>query len=135
MPAPATGPGGPLFLPREICGAIVQPVRLLHGAATVLGIRIGSFAYCTDCSAIPPASQALLQGLDLLVLDALRYTPHAGHFNLEQALAMAAALRPRRTILTHIAHEISHARTSKELPAGVELAYDGMRVTTCAYKG
>ena len=135
LPAPSSSPGVAAFSPREVCGAIVQPVRMLHGATTVLGFRIGGFAYCTDCSAIPPASQALLLGLDVLILDALRYTPHAGHFNLAQALTMAAALGPRRTILTHIAHEISHARTSKELPAGVELAYDGMRIQTAFQQG
>jgi phosphoribosyl 1,2-cyclic phosphate phosphodiesterase len=109
---------------------MVQPVPLMHDRDTILGFRIGGLAYCTDCSSIPDASQALLQGLDVLVLDALRYTPHPGHFNIEQALAMAARLRPGRTIFTHIAHEISHARTSAELPPGVELAYDGMRVRT-----
>lgn len=120
---------GQIPAPREVCGVMVQPVPLVHGATSVLGIRIGDFAYCTDCSAIPDASLALLGGLELLVLDALRYTPHPGHFNLEQALATVERLRPRRAILTHVAHEILHERTSKELPAGVELAYDGMRVT------
>jgi phosphoribosyl 1,2-cyclic phosphate phosphodiesterase len=117
-----------LLAPREVCGVRVQPVPLVHDKAQVLGFRIGEFAYCTDCSAIPEASQALLQGLDLLVLDALRYTPHPGHFNIEQALAMVGRLRPRRTLFTHIAHEVSHARASAELPPGVELAYDGLRV-------
>jgi phosphoribosyl 1,2-cyclic phosphate phosphodiesterase len=120
---------GQVPAPRDICGVSVQPVPLVHGETSVLGIRIGDFGYCTDCSAIPDASLALLGGLDLLVLDALRYTPHPGHFNLEAALAMVARLRPRRAILTHIAHEILHARTSKELPSGVELAWDGMRPT------
>jgi phosphoribosyl 1,2-cyclic phosphate phosphodiesterase len=125
---PGAAPGQ-VPAPREICGATVQPVPMVHGATSVLGFRIGGLAYCTDCSAIPEASQALLAGLDLLVLDALRYTPHAGHFNLDAALAMTARLQPRRTVFTHIAHEISHERTSKQLPSGVELAYDGMRVS------
>lgn len=113
----------------EICGVRVQPVELLHDRKAILGFRIGNFAYCTDCSAIPDRSIALLEGLDLLVLDALRYTPHPAHFNLEQALATVKRLRPARTLLTHIAHEIRHADTSAELPPGVELAYDGLRVS------
>jgi phosphoribosyl 1,2-cyclic phosphate phosphodiesterase len=127
--------GSMRLAPREICGATVVPVPLIHDRSNVLGFRIGNFAYCTDCSAIPDTSQALLQGLDLFILDALRYTPHPGHFNLEQALAMTARLRPRRTIFTHIAHEVLHARTSAELPEGVELAYDGMRVRTGFQQG
>jgi phosphoribosyl 1,2-cyclic phosphate phosphodiesterase len=113
---------------REICGVNVQPIPMIHGATRVLGFRIGGLAYCTDCSSIPDASLALLKGLDVLVLDALRYTPHPGHFNLEQALATIKSLKPRRAVLTHIAHEISHSQTSTELPAGVELAYDGLRI-------
>jgi len=119
---------GDLLAPRDVCGVTVQPVRLLHGATSVLGYRIGGLAYCTDCSGIPSESRELLAGLDVLILDALRYTPHPGHFNLEQALAAVRELRPRRAIFTHIAHEIGHEKTSRELPASVELAYDGMRV-------
>ena len=115
---------------REICGVRVQPVPLVHGRLPILGYRIGSFAYCTDCSEIPDASIALLGGLDLLVLDALRYTPHPTHFNLDGALAMIAQLTPRRTLLTHIAHEIGHAECTARLPKGVEIAYDGLRVRT-----
>ena len=115
--------------PREICGVTVTPVPLLHGRENILGFRIGKLAYCTDCNAIPPQSRPLLTGLDVLVLDGLRYTPHPTHFNLEAALRVVADLRPRRTLLTHVAHEILHAKTAAELPEGVELAYDGLRVT------
>ena len=115
--------------PREICGATVIPVPLIHGRPRILGFRIGGLAYCTDCSAIPSESLPLLEDLDVLVLDALRYTPHPTHFNLAQALEAAGTLRARRTLLTHIAHEILHAKTSAELPPGVELAYDGLRAT------
>jgi phosphoribosyl 1,2-cyclic phosphate phosphodiesterase len=114
--------------PREIAGATVTPVPLLHGRSEVLGFRIGDFAYCTDCSAIPDASRPLLAGLDLLVLDGLRYTPHPTHFNVASALAEIEKLSPRRALLTHIAHQIGHARTSAELPSGVSLAYDGLHV-------
>ena len=121
--------------PRDICGVAVVPVPLLHDRLPILGYRIGGFAYCTDCSAIPDSSLPLLEGLDLLVLDALRHTPHPGHFSLQQALAMAARLRPRRTILTHIAHEILHAETSAALPPNVELAHDGLTVFATLEQG
>ena len=114
--------------PREICGVTVQPVPLIHGRWPILGYRIGGLAYCTDCSQVPETSLALLHGLDLLVLDALRHTPHPTHFNLDGALEMIGRIRPRRTLLTHIAHEIGHAECSARLPAGVEIAYDGLRV-------
>ncbi len=114
--------------PTEICGVTVTPIPLLHGRQKVLGYRIGDLAYCTDCSEIPPQSLPLLADLDLLVLDGLRYTPHPTHFNIEQALAAVAKIRPRRALLTHIAHQIGHARTSAELPANVQLAYDELRV-------
>lgn len=116
--------------PQDICGVSVMPVPLMHGQQQVLGYRIGDFAYCTDCSAIPAASRPLLAGLDLLVLDGLRYTPHPTHFNIEAALVEITQLRPRRALLTHIAHQVLHARTSAELPHGVELAYDGLTVET-----
>ena len=115
--------------PTTIAGVEVIPIPLTHDQRTIFGYRIGRFAYCTDCSAIPAASFDLLADLDLLVLDALRYTPHPAHFNLAQALEAVERIRPQRTLLTHIAHEISHAATSSELPDGVELAYDGLQVS------
>lgn len=114
--------------PREICGVTVTPVPLVHGRLPILGYRIGGLAYCTDCSHIPETSLAMLSGLDLLVLDALRHTPHPTHFNLQQALEIIGRIRPGRTLLTHIAHEIGHAECSARLPTGVEIAYDGLRV-------
>ena len=114
--------------PTRIAALDVIPIPLIHDQRTIFGYRIGRFAYCTDCSAIPESSFDLLGDLDLLVLDALRHTPHPAHFNVEQALAAVERIAPRRTLFTHIAHEISHAATSAELPDGVELAYDGLRV-------
>ena len=114
--------------PREICGVQVLPVPLLHGRDEVLGFRIGGMAYCTDVSAIPEESWPMLQGLEVLVLDALRHTPHPAHFNLQQALETIRRLGPARTLLTHLTHEMPHRATSAGLPAGVELAYDTLRV-------
>lgn len=115
--------------PTRVCGVEVVPIPLLHGGQPVLGFRIGPMAYCTDCSAIPETSRPLLAGLELLVLDALRHTPHPTHFNLAQATAEAAIIGARRTVFTHLAHEISHAETGGALGRGVELGYDGLSVT------
>jgi phosphoribosyl 1,2-cyclic phosphate phosphodiesterase len=115
--------------PFDVLGARVTPLRLVHGPRfTVLGFRFGNVAYCTDVNRIPPESMALLQNLDVLVLDALRYRPHVTHFSLDEAVAVAQELRPRRTIFTHIAHELGHAATSARLPPGMEMGYDGQRI-------
>jgi phosphoribosyl 1,2-cyclic phosphate phosphodiesterase len=82
-------------------------------------------AYLTDCSAIPESSRLLLEELDLLIIDALRYTPHFTHFNIEAALAVVEELKPRRAVFTHLTHEVS-CHDADRLPTGVELAYDGM---------
>ena len=83
----------------------------------------------SNCSEIPGASQALLGDLEVLVLDALRLTPHPTHFNLEQAVEAATQIGARRTYFTHIAHEIGHEKINAGLPDGMELAYDGLRFT------
>ena len=97
----------------------------MHGVLPVLGFRIGSFAYLTDCNQIPDASWPLLDGVTTLVLDALRRRPHTTHFNIDEALEVVARLRPARTYFTHITHDLGHAETCASLPRGVELAYDG----------
>jgi phosphoribosyl 1,2-cyclic phosphate phosphodiesterase len=94
----------------------------------VLGFRINNVAFCTDVSRIPDESWPLLAGLDTLVIDALRDKPHPTHFSVGQALQVVERLRPRQTYLTHIAHSLDHDATNARLPAGVELAYDGLRI-------
>ncbi len=106
----------------------IIPIPLIHGQLPVLGFRFGRFAYCTDCSLIPDESLALLEDLDVLVLDALRRTPHPAHFNLEQAVEMAHRIDARQTYFTHITHELGHAETNKALPDGMALAHDGLRL-------
>jgi phosphoribosyl 1,2-cyclic phosphate phosphodiesterase len=98
----------------------------------VLGFRIGRIAYCTDCSRIPDESYPLLEGLDLLILDALRHRPHPTHFNLEQAIAEAGRIGAKQTLFTHIAHALSHQETNAKLPDGMALAYDGQRIVVDA---
>jgi phosphoribosyl 1,2-cyclic phosphate phosphodiesterase len=104
----------------------VAPVPIFHGARPILGLRFGPFAYLTDCSRIPDESWPLLDGLDILVLDALRDKPHPTHFSLNEAVAAAQRIAPRRTYFTHMCHDLGHAATSARLPEGVELAYDGL---------
>ncbi|MEI6514159.1 MAG: MBL fold metallo-hydrolase, partial [bacterium] len=89
----------------------------------------GGFAYVTDVSRIPQKSVERLRGLDFLVLDALRFNRHPTHFNLEQALEVVSRIKPKRTALTHLSHDFDHDEVNKTLPSGVELAYDGMKVT------
>lgn len=112
--------------PVELFGRRIIPIPLRHGPLRVLGFRVGDIAYCTDCNGIPDESRPLLEGLDVLVLDAVRRKPHAMHFSLEQAVAEARRIGARRTFFTHIAHGLKHAETNAELPAGMELAYDGL---------
>ncbi len=110
--------------PFEALGIPITPVELRHGRIVSTGWRIGRFAYLTDTNGIPPASLALLGGLDVMVVDGLRPRPHPTHFSIPEAVAVARELRPRRTLLTHLTHEVEHATVSETLPPGVELAYD-----------
>jgi phosphoribosyl 1,2-cyclic phosphate phosphodiesterase len=112
----------------EFCvgAATFVPVPLLHGSRTILGYRIGSFAYLTDCSGIPDSSWPLLSGVRILILDALRERPHPTHLSLEQALAVVERLEPERALFTHMCHDLPHAATCARLPASVQLAYDGL---------
>ncbi len=114
--------------PFELLGVRVTPIRLLHGYQPTLGYRFGDVAYCTDVKEIPPDSLSLLEGLDVLILDCLRDEPHLTHMNVEEALAVIARLRPKRALFTHISHRLEHEATSRRLPPGVELAYDGLRI-------
>ena len=107
-------------------GVDVVPVPILHGARPILGFRVGSFAYLTDCSRIPDSSWPLLTGIQTLVIDALRERRHPTHFTVHEAIDAAARIGAARTYFTHICHDLPHAATCARLPAGVELAYDGL---------
>ena len=100
------------------------PVR--HGKQEIDGFRCGRVAYLTDVSEIPEESFALLQGLDCVVLSALRHKPHPSHATIEQAIAWARRIGARQTYFTHIAHELPHAETNRSLPGGMALAHDGL---------
>jgi phosphoribosyl 1,2-cyclic phosphate phosphodiesterase len=115
--------------PFDALGVQITPLRLEHGPETpVLGFRFGNVAYCTDTCGIPPESMDLLTGLDVLILDCLRREPHVTHFGLDQSLAVIEKLQPRRALFTHMSHDLDHEATNALLPAGVELAYDGLEV-------
>jgi phosphoribosyl 1,2-cyclic phosphate phosphodiesterase len=114
--------------PFDLLGETVRPIRLMHGKLPVLGFRIRDFAYCTDVSFIPDESWPLLEGLDTLVIDALRDEPHATHFSIGQALDVVNRVRPRQTFLTHLSHTLDYAATNARLPPDVRLAYDGLRI-------
>jgi phosphoribosyl 1,2-cyclic phosphate phosphodiesterase len=114
--------------PIEVAGICIQPIRAYHGKGTVYGFRFGDCAYLTDHSHIPPESELLLQGLDVLFLDALRHNPHPTHSTVEESLRTAERLAPKRAFFTHISHDLSHAATEARLPAHVRLAYDGLEI-------
>ena len=131
-PGPKFGGGIPQVTTARVAGefcigaATFVPVPLLHGSRTILGYRIGSFAYLTDCSAIPDTSWPLLSGVKTLILDALRPRPHPTHLSLDQALAVVEQLKPERALFTHMCHDLPHAETCARLPPDVQLAYDGL---------
>jgi phosphoribosyl 1,2-cyclic phosphate phosphodiesterase len=102
----------------------VVPVPLWHGDAPILGFRFGTFAYLTDCNRLDDEAWRLVDGVETLVIDALRDKPHTTHFSVAEALDVIARIKPRRAYLTHMSHDLGHAATSARLPAGVELAYD-----------
>jgi len=114
--------------PFRVGGLAVQPVPLLHGDLPILGFRFGTVAYLTDASAIPDAAWPLLEGLDVLVLNALRHRAHPTHFSLSEAVAVAERLGPRRTYFTHVCHDLPHAATNRSLPDGMALAHDGLQI-------
>ena len=114
--------GGPFCLG----GREITPVPVMHGTRPILGFRVGGFAYLTDCSAIPETSWPLLDGVHTLVLDALREKKHPTHFNVSDAIEAATRIGATRTCFTHISHDLGHAATCARLPAGIELAYDGL---------
>lgn len=114
--------------PFQLCGVRVTPIRLYHGNMPVLGFRFGDVAYCTDVSRIPDESWPLLEGLDTLVLDALRFEAHPTHFNVTQAMEVVERVQPRLAYFTHISHQLDHATMNAQLPKHVELAYDGLEI-------
>jgi phosphoribosyl 1,2-cyclic phosphate phosphodiesterase len=117
--------GAPFCLAEDLQ---VTPLEVIHGRLPVMAYRFNDFAYATDLSEIPAASIEALRDLDVFVIDCLRFKAHPTHLSLERALAYVEELKPRRTYLTHIAHDIKHARDSALLPRGVEFGYDELEI-------
>ncbi len=122
-PVAVDGPGGRLE---------ARPFRMVHGSIEALGFRFegaaGALAYAPDVSEMPPESEALLHDLEVLVIDALRHTPHPSHYSLSDALALIERVRPRRAVLTNLHTDLDYAALKASVPGGVEPAYDGMRI-------
>ena len=118
----------PLAESNVVHGVEFVRIPLLHGELPIVGYRFGNAAYMTDVSAIPDASFALLKGVDVLVLSALRHQPHPSHATVEQALMWAERIGARQTWFTHIAHDLGHEDTNRALPPNMQLAFDGQSV-------
>jgi len=123
--SPTTIP--PALTPFSIKNLTIKPIRVLHGSLPILGYRIGSFAYITDCSLLPESSIEELQDLDTLVINALRHEKHVMHYSLSEAIAAISRIAPRRAVLTHISHEMGPAmQWAYSLPANVVAGFDHM---------
>jgi phosphoribosyl 1,2-cyclic phosphate phosphodiesterase len=112
--------------PVPVHEASFTPIPVLHGELPITGYRVGNVAYITDVSAIPESSFALLENLDVLILSALRHTPHPSHANVDQAVRWANRIGARETWFTHISHDLGAAQTNANLPEGMALAHDGL---------
>jgi phosphoribosyl 1,2-cyclic phosphate phosphodiesterase len=110
-------------------GVGFQRIPLIHGEMEIAGFRFGRVAYLTDVSDIPESSFTLLEGLDHLVLSALRHKPHPTHATVKQAVGWARRIGARHTWLTHIAHELGHEETNRALPDNIRLAHDGLTLS------
>lgn len=114
--------------PFRVGTAEIVPLPVMHGEISILGYRVGGLSYITDASAIPDSTYRLLEGTDVLVLNALRPEPHSTHFSLPEALEAAARVGARETWLIHLTHHFMHARDDLTLPEGVHFAYDGLEI-------
>lgn len=110
----------------RVAGVLVRSFVQHHGEIDSLGFRFGSIAYSSDVHAMPEASFAVLEGVQVWIVDALRYRPHPSHAHLERTLEWIARVRPRRAVLTNMHHDLDYGTLCKSLPEGIEPAYDGM---------
>ena len=115
--------------PFELFGETVTPIPLFHGKSMIYGYRVGNLAYLTDVSSIPENSMKLLNGIDTLLIDCLRYKPHHTHFNFDQSLATALEINARQSYLIHMTHEIEYEELQKKLPKGIYAGYDGLKLS------
>ncbi|MGZ8984009.1 MAG: MBL fold metallo-hydrolase [Methylotenera sp.] len=118
----------PVNAPFQLFNHTIIPIPLKHGYIDIYGYRIGDIAYLTDVSEIPESSLALLQGVQVLLLDCLRYTAHYTHINLEQSLHYASLIQAKSTYMIHMTHELEYAALSAQLPKNVYVGYDGLKI-------
>ena len=114
--------------PFTLFGKLISPIPVLHGKSHILGYRVGNIAYLTDVSEIPESSFALLQDLDILLLDCLRETSHPTHINIEQSLSYISRIQAKQSYMIHMTHELEYASLAKKLPKGVFVGYDGLKL-------
>lgn len=114
----------------------VVPIRIKHGKLPIFGWRIGSLVYLTDCTEIEDGEWQKLENVDTLIIDALRWKEHPTHYSVDQALEIVHRLNPRQTYFTHMSHDIGlHEEVNLKLPKGVQLAYDGLEITSGSKRG
>lgn len=128
-------PGAPMMNVQEITespfeykGITIQPLRVLHWQLPILGYRIGQFAYITDASFISEGTMHQLEGVEILVINALRYRKHYSHFSISEALDIVSQLKPKQAYFTHMNHDIDYAEACKQIPETVFLGYDGLQI-------
>lgn len=112
----------------DIFGIKIIPLPVKHGKLDILGYRMDKFAYITDASYIPDETMHKIKGLDVLVINALRFEPHDTHFSVTEALEVIEKVKPRKTFLTHICHKLDHKETQKKLPKNVQMGFDGLLI-------
>lgn len=112
----------------DLAGFRLRTFLVEHGQVPVIAFRVQDFAYLTDVSRIPPEAESKMQGLDVLVLDGVRYKPHPNHLHFEAAIETAQRIGAKTTYLTHLSHDYDHDRVEADLPLGIRLAYDGLQV-------
>ena len=114
--------------PFELFGTQITPIPVMHGRSHILGFRIGNLAYMTDVSEIPESSFALLQNLDILLLDCLRESTHPTHINIEQSLVYIGRIKAKQSYMIHMTHELEYSFLAKKLPQGVFVGFDGLKL-------
>ncbi|HET9947285.1 MAG TPA: MBL fold metallo-hydrolase [Longimicrobiales bacterium] len=116
-------------VPLEILGREFVPFVVPHGGSNAYGFRVGPLGYVTDGKSLPPEAVAILEGVEVLVLNALWFgRPHPSHFNVEEAVEASRSVGARRTYLTHLTHRVTHAELEARLPEGIQPAFDGLTV-------
>ncbi|HRI40125.1 MAG TPA: MBL fold metallo-hydrolase, partial [Bacteroidia bacterium] len=116
-------------VPFEVAGMVFQPIEVMHMNLPVLGFRIGDFTYITDANFIPEPELEKIRGSRILVLNALRREKHVSHYTLQEAVDLIRSVQPEQAFLTHLSHQMGrHEEINAELPAGIQCAYDGLKL-------